>query len=123
MDVLGDAPCGEDDVPCGEDNVPCGEDDVPCGEEDVRCGEEDIACGVPSGEGRFSYSVIHAYLRGDRSYLISLHYELSFSLPKTVNCIMLAALLKPVRNQYSDDRSQLCSLGLHAFVEKGKTSS
>ena len=42
MDVLDDAPCGEDDVPCGE--------------EDVRCGEEDIACGVPSGEGRFSYS-------------------------------------------------------------------
>ena len=53
--------------------------------------------------------------------LISLHYEseLSFSLPKTVNCIMLVALLKPVRNQYSDDRCQLCSLGLHAFVEKG----
>ena len=23
-----------------------------------------IACGVSSGEGRFSYSVIHAYLRG-----------------------------------------------------------
>ena len=42
MDVLDDAPCGEDDVPCEE--------------EDVRCGEEDIACGVPSGEGRFSYS-------------------------------------------------------------------
>ena len=25
--------------------------------------KEDIACGVPSGEGCFSYSVIHAYLR------------------------------------------------------------
>ena len=57
MDVLDDAPCGEDDVPCGEE-------DVPCEEEDIRCGEEDIACGVSSGEGRFSYSVIHAYLRG-----------------------------------------------------------
>ena len=34
---------------------------------------------------------------------------------------MLAALLKPVRNRYSvsDDRCQICSLGLHAFVEKG----
>ena len=42
MDVLDDAPCGEDDVLCEE--------------EDVWCGEEDIACGVPSGEGRFSYS-------------------------------------------------------------------
>ena len=106
MDVL----CEEHDAPCEEDDAPCGEDDVPCEEEDVRCGEEDIACGVPSGEGRFTYSVIHAYLHSG-SYpagFTSLHYEseLSFSLPKTVNCIMLAALLKPVRKQYSDDRCQ-----------------